>query len=377
MKVNSNIQAMITGNVLRNNETRQSESTERLSSGYRLNHAKDNPAGMAISNKMRAQIASLNRANQNASNGVNVIETAEGALAEIQSMIQRMSELSVKAANGTNTEEDREAIQKEIDQLTGEIERVARDTEYNTQNLLGGEQQLKGYADDLNLEVINYDPDFPFGSDYVIDFRKYDSWDGPVVNESSIRLYKSSDDKAAGVEMAGIKSKEVNEKGDRITITMDNGAQLIVKAHTGLTNNASVGLDLSGVGGMKIQVGSGEGQEIHMAIPKISLDNLDLTGIDVRKEDGARRAMDQTKNALAFVSSVRSRLGAYENRLENAISNLDVTTENLTKSYSTIKDTDMAEEMVDYTTLQVLVQAGTSMLSQANEQPQQALQLLQ
>ena len=161
MKVNSNIQAMITGNVLRNNETRQSESTERLSSGYRLNHAKDNPAGMAISNKMRAQIASLNRANQNASNGVNVIETAEGALSEIQSMIQRMSELSVKAANGTNTEEDREAIQKEIDQLTGEIERVARDTEYNTQNLLGGEQQLKGYADDLNLEVINYDPDFP------------------------------------------------------------------------------------------------------------------------------------------------------------------------------------------------------------------------
>ena len=96
MKVNSNIQAMIAGNVLRNNETRQSESTERLSSGYRLNHAKDNPAGMAISNKMRAQIASLNRANQNASNGVNVIETAEGALAEIQSMIQRMSELSVK-----------------------------------------------------------------------------------------------------------------------------------------------------------------------------------------------------------------------------------------------------------------------------------------
>ena len=254
---------------------------------------------------------------------------------------------------------------------------MARDTEYNTQNLLGGEQQLKGYADDLNLEVINYDPDFPFGSDYVIDFRKNDSGDGAVVDESSIRLYKSPDDKAAGVEMAGIKSKEVNEKGDRITITMNDGAQLVVKAHTGLSNNASVGLDLSGVGGMKIQVGSGEGQEIHMAIPKISLDNLDLTGIDVRKEEGARRAMDQTKNALAFVSSVRSRLGAYENRLENAISNLDVTTENLTKSYSTIKDTDMADEMVDYTTLQVLVQAGTSMLSQANEQPQQALQLLQ
>lgn len=383
MKVNSNIQAMIASNVLRNNETRQSDSTERLSSGYRLNHAKDNPAGMAISNKMRAQIASLNKANQNASNGVNVIETAEGALSEIQDMIQRMSELSVKAANGTNTSEDREAIQTEIDQLTKEIERIARDTEYNTQNLLGGEQQLKGYADDLNLEVINYDPDFPFGSDYQISFDKQNVDDKAVVTESSIKLYKSKADKDAGKEMEGIASKKVNEAGDRITITMNDGAQLVVKAHKELADSASVGLDLSGVGGMKIQVGSAEGQEIHMAIPKISLDNLGLTGIDVRNKDGktngenARIAIAQTKDALSFVSSIRSRLGAYQNRLENTISNLDVATENLTKSYSTIKDTDMADEMVDYTTLQVLVQAGTSMLSQANEQPQQALQLLQ
>nr|MCR5735121.1 flagellin [Lachnospiraceae bacterium] len=142
-------------------------------------------------------------------------------------------------------------------------------------------------------------------------------------------------------------------------------------------NPITAKLDLSGVGGMKIQVGSAEGQEIHVVIPKISLDSTGLAGIDVMTEEGAKHALDQTKSALSFISSVRSKLGAYQNRFENTISNLDVATENLTRSYSTIKDTDMAEEMVDYTTLQVLVQAGTSMLSQANEQPQQALQLLQ
>ena len=155
MKINSNIQALIAGNVLRSNESRQSDSTERLSSGYKINSAKDNPAGMAISNRMRVQIKSLNKAHQNASNAVNVIETAEGALSEIQDMIQRINELSVKAANGTNTTEDRQAIQEEINQLTKEITRIADDTEYNTQNLLGGEQQLKGYSNVLGVDVMD------------------------------------------------------------------------------------------------------------------------------------------------------------------------------------------------------------------------------
>ena len=389
MKVNSNIQAMIAGNVLRNNEIRQSESTERLSSGYRLNHAKDNPAGMAISNKMRAQIASLNKANQNASNAVNVIETAEGALSEIQDMVQRISELSVKAANGTNTEEDRAAIQKEIDQLTKEIERVARDTEYNTQNLLGGEQQLKGYAlDDINVSVIDYDPDFEVGKAYNVSFDvksepKVDENNQPILDEFGdpvMRYY--IDENTVTFEKDGnpYSSDRIEVEGDRIKITNLDGSTLTVRGDLeaiGAGNNATTGLDIQGVGGMKIQVGSAEGQEVQVVIPKISLDNLGLTGIDVRTETGAKEALDQAKNAISFISSVRSRLGAYQNRFENTISNLDVATENLTKSFSTIKDTDMADEMVDYTTLQVLVQAGTSMLSQANEQPQQALQLLQ
>ena len=360
MKVNSNIQAMIAGNVLRNNETRQSESTERLSSGYRLNHAKDNPAGMAISNRMRAQIASLNKANQNASNAVNVIETAEGALSEIQNMVQRMNELSVKAANGTNTTEDREAIQKEIDQLTSEVKRVARDTEYNGQNLLGGEQKMKGYTNypNVGVNVVDYDVDFPNGK-YKLDIS---SLNNPKITTID------------GNPVTNLKNIEC--KDGFCTATMADGSKLVV-SYTETNHPADVEVDVTGIGGMKIQVGASEGQEITVAIPEISLENLGLAGIDVRTEDGAKKALDMTKNAISFISSVRSRLGAYENRFENTISNLDVATENLTRSYSTIKDTDMADEMVDYTTLQVLVQAGTSMLSQANEQPQQALQLLQ
>ncbi len=372
MKVNSNIQAMIAGNVLRNNETRQSESTERLSSGYRLNRAKDNPAGMAISNRMRAQIESLNKANQNASNAVNVIETAEGALSEIQDMVQRISELSVKAANGTNTDEDREAIQSEVDQLTKEIDRIAKDTEYNGQKLLNGEQGLKGYVTNLNgansnsgLSVVSYDPDFPLDN-LSLSFTKY-SW-------SDI----------SNVTVSAGSTFDVKTEGNIISITSREGAKLVVKAEDSLgtdysydNNRIYAGLDLSGIGGMKIQVGAAEGQEINIVIPRVSSDTLGLSRLNVRYEKGAQEAMDLTKSAISYISSVRSRLGAYENRFENTISNLDVAEENLTKSYSTIKDTDMAEEMVDYTTLQVLVQAGTSMLSQANEQPQQALQLLQ
>ena len=363
MKVNSNIQAMIAGKVLRGNESRLSSSTEKLSSGYRINSGKDNPAGLAISNKMRAQIQSLNKANQNASNAVNVIETAEGALAEIQDMVQRISELSVKAANGTNTTEDRNAIQEEIKQLTKEITRVAQDTEYNTQNLLGGEQSLKGYTTLKGFNVLQYDPEFPVGKDYEISFAK--DKDGKLTSVSLDNGFETT----AKAEL----------EGNKIKITNKDGAEMVLQVNSivGEGSYSSVGVEVNGIGGMKIQVGAKEGQEIVVAIPAVSLDNMNLTGIDVTTEDGAKTALDQAADALSFISAVRSRLGAYENRFENTISNLDVSTENLTQSYSTIKDVDMAEEMVEYTTLQVLVQAGTSMLSQANEQPQQALQLLQ
>jgi len=358
MKINSNLQAMIANSVLKSNEAKYSSSTEKLSSGYKINHAQDAPAGMAITNRMHAQIESLNKANQNASNAISVIQTAEGALTEIQSMVQRINELSVKASNGTLTDNDRNAIQQEVNQLTAEIERIAADTEYNTQNLLGGEQALKGYTDNNKIDVLNYDYDFPKGDDYKVSFTK----SGDTVSATLTNF------------PAGTKVECDNGVA---TITTTKGATLTLGYDENDLPAGAVSLDIQGIGGMKIQVGSAEGQEIQLVIPKISIKNMGMEGIDCSSEDGAKKAMDMAKKALDFISTVRSSLGAYQNRLESTVSSLDISIENLNNSYSTIKDVDMGDEMVEYTKLQVLVQAGTSMLTQANEQPQQALQLLQ
>lgn len=360
MKINSNIQAQIANSVLKANESKYAKATEKLSSGYKINHAEDAPAGMAITNRMHAQLAALNKATQNASNGISVIQTAEGALSEIQDMVQRMNELSVKAANGTMTEADRNAIQKEIDQLTKEVERIANDTEYNTQNLLGGEQALKGYTDKSSSSVLHYDIDFPQG-EYSFDYATGNLTPKPGTNTDAL---------PDGTV------PEYDEEGGFWTITTPKGAQAKIECDKN-SSDGSANIELKGVGGMKIQVGASEGQEIQLVIPTISLKNMGIEDIDCTTEEGAKKAMDQVQNALSFISSARSSLGAYQNRLETTVETLNISVENLTQSYSTIKDVDMADEMVNYTTLQVLVQAGTSMLTQANEQPQQALQLLQ
>ncbi len=365
MKINSNIQAMITNNILTRNEELLAKSSEKLSSGYRINSAKDNPAGMAITNRMNAQIKSLNRANQNASNAVNVIETAEGALAEIQEMIQRMNELAIKASSGTNVTADREAIQGEVEQLCAEIERVAADTEYNTQNLLGGEQELKGYSDMAEVSVRYYNSSFRTG-EYKIEYGV-----NAVTNEVEVKSHTFP-------ATATLETEDGSTK-----VKMPDGSELIIdydeEAVKALTPPAtlSANLDITGIGGMKIQVGTAEGQEIQVVIPDISLKNMGIENLSMLNKDDALKAIDQVAEALSYISSVRSQLGAYQNRFESTISNLDVSSENLTNSYSTIKDVDMADEMVEYTKLQVLTQAGTTMLTQANERPQQALQLLQ
>ncbi|MBO4901812.1 MAG: flagellin FliC3 [Lachnospiraceae bacterium] len=357
MKINSNIQAMITNNVLARNESALSASSEKLSSGYRINSAKDNPAGMAITNRMNSQILSLNKATQNSKNAKNVIATAEGALSEIQEMIQRMSELAVKASNGTNTTADRDAIQKEVEALKKEIQRVAGETEYNTQSLLNGEKGLRGYTDNPAVEITLYNTSFPTNNPY------------------DITIDKDADGK---VTVTGFPANmDVKAEDGVVTVTDKMGGELKFSYDETAAMPITANLNLLGTGGMHIQVGSAQGQEIQIVIPEISLENMGINEMDMSTEESAQKAMEQLKGALSFVSSVRSQLGAYENRLESTISNLDVSTENLTESYSTIKDVDMAEEMVEYTKMQVLVQAGTSMLTQANEQPQQALQLLQ
>ncbi len=372
MKINSNMQALIAQNVLRTNEEKNSASTERLSSGFKINHAKDSPAGMAISNRMNAQIRSLYKAKDNASNAVNVVQTADGALTEVHNMLQRMNELGIKASNGTLTTSDREAVFKEVDALRNEIERIAKDTEYNTQNLLGGEQEMKGYTDQTGvangMKVVEYDPGFPKG-EYVVDLTV----NPPTVNKDGSPV----DAKVDVNDTDGLCSVTIPD-GSKFTFTFDD------KDSVGNAN-----INLTGIGGMKIQVGTSTGQEIQVVIPKMdpkalglgkkydNLGNLVFDPLDMKTEEGAQKSLEYINKAIEYVSSSRSSLGAYQNRLESTVASLAETTENLENSFSTVKDVDMAEEMVDYTKLQVLVQAGTSMLAQANEQPQQALQLLQ
>ena len=374
MKVNSNIQAMFAQSILSANEEKMAKSTQKMSSGYKLNRAMDNPAGMAITNRMRAQLSSLERATKNSKNAINAIQTAEGALSEIESMLQRMNELSIQGSNGTMSSSDRLAIQEEVDQLVSEINRISKNTTYNSQNLLDGTQDLKAFSrPSKNISVRNYNE--------LMDVGKYE------ISVWADGLVKSLTKDGATIDIAAQEvvefvDKDGNTTGYSTKIHTANGAELTfeTKGDSGATN---VELDITGYGGMKIQVGAEEGQEIQVVIPEVSLRTLnfvDLDGnrtLDLRTEEGATKAISQIASAIDYVSAARSKLGAYQNRIENTVTNLDVTTENLTESYSTIKDIDMAEGMVEYTTLQVLIQAGTSMVAQANEQPQQALQLLQ
>ena len=374
MKVNSNIQAMFAQSILSANEEKMAKSTQKMSSGYKLNRAMDNPAGMAITNRMRAQLSSLERATKNSKNAINAIQTAEGALSEIESMLQRMNELSIQGSNGTMSSSDRLAIQEEVDQLVSEINRISKNTTYNSQNLLDGTQDLKAFSgSSKDISVRNYNE--------LMDVGKYKISVGADGLVTSLTKDGATIDIAAQ-EVVEFVDKDGNTTGYSTKIHTANGAELTfeTKGDSGATD---VELDITGYGGMKIQVGAEEGQEIQVVIPEVSLRTLnfvDLDGnrtLDLRTEEGATKAISQIASAIDYVSAARSKLGAYQNRIENTVTNLDVTTENLTESYSTIKDIDMAEGMVEYTTLQVLIQAGTSMVAQANEQPQQALQLLQ
>lgn len=374
MKVNSNIQAMFAQSILSANEEKMAKSTQKMSSGYKLNRAMDNPAGMAITNRMRAQLSSLERATKNSKNAINAIQTAEGALSEIESMLQRMNELSIQGSNGTMSSSDRLAIQEEVDQLVSEINRISKNTTYNSQNLLDGTQDLKAFSrPSKNISVRNYNE--------LMDVGKYEISVGADGLVTSLTKDGATIDIAAQ-EVVEFVDKDGKTTGYSTKIHTANGAELTfeTKGDSGATD---VELDITGYGGMKIQVGAEEGQEIQVIIPEVSLRTLnfvDLDGnrtLDLRTEEGATKAISQIASAIDYVSAARSKLGAYQNRIENTVTNLDVTTENLTESYSTIKDIDMAEGMVEYTTLQVLIQAGTSMVAQANEQPQQALQLLQ
>lgn len=368
MKINFNASAVIANNALTRNDNRLAASLERLSSGLKVVNAKDNPSGLAMSKRMNAQIKGIDVATQNAGDAISVIEIADGTMSEIHSMLQRMNELCVKASTGTITDDDREMINSEVSQLKEEITRIASETEFNGQTILDGSFDLKGYTDKVDVKVAYYS-DAVFSGEYEIDGLY-----AALNADGSIDVDTVSFTSISGVNVpADVEISQVD--GKIITFSGSNDFEIKVKVEKTFSGNVS--MELTGFGAMDMQIGANEGQQLAVRIPQISLEHMGISAIDLSTAEGAQEALSRMDGAIKYVSSARSSIGAYQNRLEHTISSLDITSENMTAAYSRIMDVDMAEEMTEYTTLQVLSQASTSMLAQANERPAQVLQLLQ
>ena len=377
MKINFNASAAIANNALTRNDNKLAASLGKLSSGYKITHAKDNPSGLAMAKRMNAQIAGVSVATDNAGDGISVIEIADGTMSEIHDMLQRLNELSVKASTGTLTEQDREIINNEAQQLKEEIDRISGEAEFNGQKILDGSFDLKGYTDNVDVKVAYYGDEVKAGQYQVADLKIGTDKDGELDSaKSSVTITGPGGQTVAGAKISGV-------DGNIATITGDNGFELKLEIRRGIQKDAVTTvnnfnkMELAGFGAMDTQIGANEGQQLGIRIPRISCLNMGIESLDLTTAEGATKAIDQVDAAIKYVSEARSRIGAYQNRLEHTVSSLAITSENMTAAYSRIMDTDMAEEMTEYTTLQVLSQASTSMLAQANERPSQVLQLLQ
>lgn len=529
MRINHNISAIKANMHLNTTNSKMDKSLERLSSGLKINRAADDAAGMAISQKMRTQIAGLEKASNNASDGISVIQTAEGALSEVGSMLQRMRELAVQASNGTNTETDRQAIQKEIDQLNEEITRISDTTEFNTKKLLNGDIDRKSYSSDSKVNLVslsdsvgvgsylvtvdevptqstvstdraieatqqvggklcingeeveileddtvdqiyekirnlgdsmnisvtkeasgalkftsdeygsnhkieincsstelatklgftNTSVTAPLGQDAVISYKSGTNYiadaKGTYKETAIVGVYadpnstKYSEDPATGtyikdplgtfvlatdgttfvdsttltgdsyklVESQFNKTATMSSDGKNVTITDHNGFSMKVEVSPTSTKGLDIQIDVLSSGPMMLQIGANEGQTMEVRIPQVTPKTLGIDNVNMTTQEGAEKAITKLDSAITEVSAIRAKLGAYQNRLEHSIANLDTTGENMTEALSRVEDTDMAEEMAQYTQMQVLSQAGTSMLAQANQRPQTILSLLQ
>ena len=433
MVVQHNMQAANANRMLNVTTSAQSKSTEKLSSGYKINRAADDAAGLSISEKMRKQIKGLDRASTNAQDGVSCVQTAEGALTEVHSMLQRMNELAVQSANGTNSETDRKAIQDEVDQLSKEIDRVSETTKFNETYLLKGDSGSNG-----NTKAFTAGDTIGTVDGVTVKAKKTTAAtlsDNDDVKIGTVQLVSSNADitieKADDANSKSANVTKVVSDGTNVTVTLKDGKEetdtvaniktkyeidgtkkgtaIISKALKAETTNAEISgtytgnLDKLAVGAdvnAKLAIGSAgtsalssdtkalilnlhvgadseSTNKISIAIDSMSAKGIGVNGLDVSTEAGATNSIDTIKDAIQKVSSQRSSLGAVQNRLEHTINNLDNVVENTTSAESRIRDTDMAKEMVNYSKNNILAQAGQSMLAQANQSNQGVLSLLQ
>jgi len=504
MRINHNISAITANSQLIRTNSALDKSLERLSSGFRINKAADDAAGLAISRKMQTQIDGLTQASRNASDGISVIQTAEGAMNEITVMLQRMRQLAVQAANDTNTADDRQQIQKEVEQLQSEITRIAETTEFNTKSLLDGSVDRKSYSNQpmvslfsvsdhvqtkeymitvtqdprqavvlgnsvegfntdsgvcsaaeagsitINGESIKIEEGDTISSIYtklrnlgdIVGVNVFAS-DGDITYEEgtqntagylptsieeggslvfSSMAYGSNEKVQVNIDNEGLAAAlglstsipvafgvdaqatlgedfsptaTISSLGDKVSVTDSDGFEMVFQVTPGCTgtdftdvmpdgesdigsgDEVETNVTVLEAGPMALQIGANEGQILEVRIPDVSAEKLGVADVNVKSHGSAERAITTIDVAISAVSSIRAKLGAYENRLDHSINNLGTSNENMTEALSRVLDTDMATEMTEYTQKNVLAQAGTSMLAQANERPQMVLNLLQ
>ncbi|SER88836.1 flagellin [Lachnobacterium bovis] len=480
MRINHNLSAVITNTQLKKIEERLAASTERLSTGYKINKPGDNPAGLAISYRMTSQTKGVTQAKDNTSSGISVMQVADGALGEIVAVLQRMRELCVQAASDSNVYDDKQAIQKEIEKLKQEVDRIAADTQFNSKNLLDGSQDIRSYADNadrimtsdevkagfykyeivspavkahMDMNPIDFTTDDPFGVegkltingsiiDLTADMTNKEVYEkirkGAEIGEGKFsrengqnkleaieygedyqfnitcssqeladKLFANSGDFTTvegGVSFVtddlqnysqyGGKDVGVNlipsddgfsenatayTKGNRIEVTDIGGFNIDFLNVLDKDTYAAAGtqeIEVTDIGDITMQVGSNQYQEIDVRIPKVSSEALYIEKIDVSTTNGGGRGIALLDEAIAAVSKIRSGVGAAQNRLNYAANSLSELEVNMTNAFATLMDTDMAEEMTTYTEQNILNQATISVLSQANDMPQQILALL-
>ena len=400
MVVQHNLQAMNANRMLNVTTGQQAKSTEKLSSGYRINRAADDAAGLTISEKMRKQIKGLDQASTNAQDGVSAVQTAEGALTEVHSMLQRMNELAVQSANGTNAQSDRQAIQDEIDQLATEIDRVSETTKFNEIYLLKGDTKTASKASFMKSTYVMAKDLYAKGGTAVLTAdqlkekgnKVYTKKETNPGDQTDADIAEAGKDYAYATKLYDAKGKEVsaeqiadskNADGTAATNYYVNDKGAVANAITITAANAKTKnieqFDVNGELSFNLHVGadSAADNKIAVKIESMSAAGIGVKGLKVDTEDDATAAIDRIAEAVAKVSSQRSALGAVQNRLEHTIDNLDNVVENTTAAESRIRDTDMAEEMVNYSKNNILAQAGQSMLAQANQSTQGVLSLLQ
>ncbi|MCR8997894.1 flagellin [Brevibacillus sp. 7WMA2] len=380
MRINHNVSALNTHRQLGVNTGASGKNLEKLSSGLRINRAGDDAAGLAISEKMRGQIRGLEMASKNAQDGISLIQTAEGALTETHSILQRMRELAVQASSDTNEGVDRQKLQAEVDELSKEIKRISTDTEFNNQKVLDGSfedktfhiganqgQSIKLSINDMsNKELgVNGLSKDTVGQDLAITNRSGDS-------DITIKF------NALGTTAVAETTATVDPKNSNvITVTL---AQTTT---TGTATKADI-MEALKKAGLEVKANDPTKMaDVVAAVPptitvaKAALTDVDDTrGVNISTQKAADKAITTINSALNKVSEERSKLGANQNRLEHTINNLGATAENLTAAESRIRDVDMAKEMMDFTKNNILTQAAQAMLAQANQQPQGVLQLL-